>query len=127
VAVGQPVLGAEQERELLPRRGRVLEGLTLGWNVAGIAVLTVAAIAAIAARSVALAGVGLDSLIEIGASVVVLWKPSGTGEDRQRRALPSLPVHCSPDRVRFADCLVTGAASYRIHARRTSRGDNGDW
>lgn len=77
------VLGAERERELL-RRGRVLEGLTLGWNVAGIAVLTVAAIAA---RSVALAGFGLDSLIEIGASVVVLWELSGTGEDRQRRAL----------------------------------------
>jgi len=77
------VLGAERERELL-RRGRVLEGLTLGWNVAGIAVLTVAAIAA---RSVALAGFGLDSLIEIGASVVVLWELSGTGEERQRRAL----------------------------------------
>ena len=30
---------------------------------------------------------GLDSLIEIGASTVVLWELSGTGEDRQRRAL----------------------------------------
>jgi divalent metal cation (Fe/Co/Zn/Cd) transporter len=65
----------------LLRRGRVLEGVTLGWNVAGIAV------AAVAARSVALAGFGLDSLIEIGASTVVLWELSGTGEDRQRRAL----------------------------------------
>ena len=35
----------------------------------------------------ALAGFGLDSLIEIGASTVVLWELSGTGEDRQRRAL----------------------------------------
>jgi divalent metal cation (Fe/Co/Zn/Cd) transporter len=68
----------------LLRRGRVLEGITLGWNVAGIVVLTVAAVAA---RSVALAGFGLDSLIEIGASVVVLWELSGTGADRQRRAL----------------------------------------
>ena len=68
----------------LLRRGRVLEGVTLGWNVAGIAVL---AVAAVAARSVALAGFGLDSLIEIGASTVVLWELSGTGEDRQRRAL----------------------------------------
>ncbi len=68
----------------LLRRGRVLEGITLGWNVAGIIVL---AVAAIAARSVALAGFGLDSLIEIGASTVVLWELSGTGEDRQRRAL----------------------------------------
>ena len=68
----------------LLRHGRVLEGVTLGWNVAGIAVL---AVAAVAARSVALAGFGLDSLIEIGASTVVLWELSGTGEDRQRRAL----------------------------------------
>jgi divalent metal cation (Fe/Co/Zn/Cd) transporter len=68
----------------LLRRGRVLEGITLGWNVAGIAVL---AIAAIGARSVALAGFGLDSLIEIGASTVVLWELSGTGEERQHRAL----------------------------------------
>ncbi len=45
------------------------------------------AIAAIAARSVALAGFGLDSLIEIGASTVVIWELSGTGEDRQRRGL----------------------------------------
>ncbi len=68
----------------LLRRGRVLEGITLCWNVVGIIVL---AVAAIAARSVALAGFGLDSLIEIGASTVVLWELSGTGEERQRRAL----------------------------------------
>lgn len=46
------------------------------------------ALAAITAHWVALAGFGLDSLIEIGASVVVAWELSGTGEDRQRRALP---------------------------------------
>jgi divalent metal cation (Fe/Co/Zn/Cd) transporter len=68
----------------LLRRGRILEGITLGWNVAGIVVL---AIAAISARSVALAGFGLDSLIEIGASTVVLWELTGTGADRQQRAL----------------------------------------
>ena len=45
------------------------------------------AIAAISARSVALAGVGLNSPIEIGASVVVIWELSGTGLRRQRRAL----------------------------------------
>ena len=68
----------------LLRRGFVLEYVTLGWNVAGI---VVRAIAAVAARSVALAGFGLDSLIEIGASTVVIWELSGTGEDRQRRGL----------------------------------------
>jgi divalent metal cation (Fe/Co/Zn/Cd) transporter len=45
------------------------------------------AIAAISARSVALAGFGLDSLIEIGASTVVIWELSGTGENRQRWGL----------------------------------------
>jgi divalent metal cation (Fe/Co/Zn/Cd) transporter len=34
-----------------------------------------------------LAGFGLDSLIEIGASTVVIWELSGTGEARQRFAL----------------------------------------
>ena len=71
-------------RARLLRRGFVLEYVTLGWNAAGIFVL---AIAAVAARSVALAGFGLDSLIEIGASTVVIWELSGTGEDRQRRGL----------------------------------------
>jgi divalent metal cation (Fe/Co/Zn/Cd) transporter len=68
----------------LLRRGRALEAATLGWNVAGIVVL---AIAAIHARSVALAGFGLDSLIEIGASAVVLWELAGTDTTRQQRAL----------------------------------------
>jgi len=71
-------------RKVLLRRGFVLEYLTLGWNTAGIVVL---AIAAISARSVALAGFGLDSLIEIGASTVVIWELSGTGAERRRRGL----------------------------------------
>src|SRR5579859_1465500 len=83
MTVGEP--GRDTARpEVLLRRGRVLEGITLGWNVAGIVVL---AVAAVAARSVALAGFGLDSLIEIGASTVVLWELSGSGEERRRRAL----------------------------------------
>ena len=75
-----------EEKRLL-RLGYVLEGITLGWNVVGIAVL---AIAAIAARSVALGGFGLDSLIEIGASTVVIWELSGSGEARQRTALRAI-------------------------------------
>jgi divalent metal cation (Fe/Co/Zn/Cd) transporter len=71
-------------RSALLRRGFALENVTLAWNVAGIVVL---AFAAISARSVALAGFGLDSLIEIGASMVVIWELSGTGEERQRRGL----------------------------------------
>lgn len=72
------------ERSRLLRRGFVLEYATLGWNVVGVGVL---AWSAWVARSVALAGFGLDSLIEIGASIVVVWELSGTGEVRQRRAL----------------------------------------
>jgi divalent metal cation (Fe/Co/Zn/Cd) transporter len=79
------VLAAEDPRRaVLMRRGFILEYLTLGWNVAGIVVL---AVAALAAGSVALAGFGLDSLIEIGASIVVIWELSGTGQERQRRGL----------------------------------------
>jgi divalent metal cation (Fe/Co/Zn/Cd) transporter len=70
--------------EVLLRRGFLLEYATLAWNVVGIVILGVAAWTA---RSVALAGFGLDSLIEIAASVVVVWELSGTGKVRQRRAL----------------------------------------
>ncbi|OMC27374.1 cation transporter [Mycobacterium colombiense] len=74
----------ESARRSLLRRGFALEYATLVWNVAGIVIL---AAAAIAAKSVALAGFGLDSLIEIGASVVVIWVLSGTGAARRRKAL----------------------------------------
>lgn len=74
-------------------RGRRLEVLTLGWNVVGIAVL---AVAAIRAGSVARGGFGLDSLIEIGASTVVLWEPGELGDDvhhaRQQRAMRLIGV-----------------------------------
>ena len=77
-----PAASADTARLL--RRGFALEWTTLAWNVIGIVVL---AFAAVAARSVALAGFGLDSLIEIGASTVVIWELSGTGEDRQHKAM----------------------------------------
>jgi hypothetical protein len=77
--------GSDTSRRIaLLRRGRGLEVATLAWNVVGIVVL---ADAALRAHSVPLAGFGLDSLIEIGASTVVLWELSGAGEHRQRRAL----------------------------------------
>jgi len=43
-----------------------------------------------------LAGFGLDSLVEIGASSVVLWELSGTDEERQRRALCRHRVKTDP-------------------------------
>jgi divalent metal cation (Fe/Co/Zn/Cd) transporter len=68
----------------LVRRGFALEYATLAWNIVGIVVL---AVTAVIARSVALAGFGLDSVIEIGASIVVIWELSGTAQQRQQRAL----------------------------------------
>jgi hypothetical protein len=64
-----PMSPASTSAVHLPRRGRQLEAISLSWNVAGVAILTVLALRA---RSTALGGFGLDSLIEIGASTVVL-------------------------------------------------------
>ena len=78
-----------------------LEYATLAWNVLGIVVLGATAIAA---RSVALAGFGFDSLIEIGASLVVVWdlrdsaapevfgESPGVRKGRRRRALRLIGV-----------------------------------
>ena len=77
------------ERAAMVRRGVRLEYLTLGWNVVGLVLL---AFTALAARSVALAGFGWDSLIEIGASTVVLWELSDTHADRRPRALRLIGV-----------------------------------
>jgi hypothetical protein len=76
--------GRSLDSHQLLRRGRLLESATLGWNIVGVLVL---AIAAITARSVALAGFGLDSMIEIGASTIVLWALADVAEVRQRRAM----------------------------------------
>lgn len=71
----------------LLRRGLMLEYATLGWNVIGVVVLV---ITAIAAGSVALAAFGIDSLIEILASTMVVWQLMGT--DSTRRTVPALRV-----------------------------------
>jgi divalent metal cation (Fe/Co/Zn/Cd) transporter len=68
----------------LLRRGVLLEYVTLGWNVVGTVIVVAAAIEA---RSVALAGFGLDSLIEIFASTIVIWQLKGIDRDRERPAL----------------------------------------
>jgi divalent metal cation (Fe/Co/Zn/Cd) transporter len=78
------VAGVEEQRSRLLRRGLALEYATLGWNVAGIAVSVAAAVAA---RSVALAGFALDSGVEIFASLVVVGELAGTTSDAaQHRA-----------------------------------------
>lgn len=101
------------DRVRLLEHGRRLEAITLGWNVVGIAVL---AFAAVRARSVALAGFGLDSLIEIGASTVVLWELAGAAKHRQQHALRligwaflTLAVYL------FAQSTIVLAAEFRPH------------
>lgn len=77
-------LQSPAQRALLVRRGLRLEYATLGWNIVGVGLVVWAAVLA---RSVALAGFGLDSLIEIFASVIVVWQLTGTHPERERPAL----------------------------------------
>ncbi len=53
-------------------------------DVAGSAIVI---LSAVAVRSVALAGFGLDSLIEIIASLLVVWQLRGVNQNSERQAL----------------------------------------
>jgi hypothetical protein len=110
-------------RSALLRRGFALEYVTLAWKVAGIVVL---AIAAISARSVALAGFGLDSLIEIGASTVVIWELSGTGEERQWLGRPGL-MACSSAAGQAAALLARDPAAHAALDNPGGVADLLDW
>ena len=68
----------------LLQRGLILEYITLGWNVVGCAV---AVWAGVAAASLALFGFGIDSAIEIFASVVVVWQLHATHKENEKLAL----------------------------------------
>lgn len=70
-------------RAALTRRGLLLEYATLGWNVVGCWIVLVSAYTA---RSVALAGFGIDSVIEIFASLVVVWQLKAINKDRENLA-----------------------------------------
>lgn len=67
----------------LLQRGLWLEYATLGWNVIGCWIVLGAALAT---RSVALAGFGLDSVIEIFASVIVVWQLKAINKDKEELA-----------------------------------------
>lgn len=71
-------------RANLLQRGLSLEYVTLGWNVVGVIVVGVAASRS---NSVALAGLGLDSLIEIFASLVVIWHLTESRDHNEKLAL----------------------------------------
>jgi divalent metal cation (Fe/Co/Zn/Cd) transporter len=98
-------------RNLL-RRGLWLEFATLGWNVVGCVIL---AAAAVAAGSVALAGFGIDSLIEILASTVVIWQLRGTDTDARTR--PALQIIA----IAFAGLAIYIAVQSAIVLANTDR------
>ena len=82
-SVGQPELA---ERDRLIRRAKALSWLSLAYMTAEGAI---AITAAILAGSVALLGFGLDSAIEALASVIVIWRFTGSrrlSPDAERRA-----------------------------------------
>src|SRR6478752_594135 len=61
-----------------------LEYLTVAWNtLEGVVAIT----AGVAAGSVSLVAFGLDSSVEVFASLVVIWELRGVDRGRERRAL----------------------------------------
>ena len=105
---------AESDAPLV-RRGRRLQWATIVWNV-GEVFVTVGL--GLAARSLALIAFGLDSLIEVFASLVVVWhlrppwagKPSG----RDRRALRLVAVAFA---VLAVNLLVAGVRTLALGER----------
>ena len=113
--------GTSTSRMLL-RRGLMLEYLTLSWNVVGTVVLS---ISALAAGSVALAGFGVDSMIEIVASAVVVWQLKGeVGSGRERRALQIIAIAFVLLAIYIAaqPSLCSARARIRGTPRQESRG-----
>jgi divalent metal cation (Fe/Co/Zn/Cd) transporter len=85
------VTGPVGERERLRRRGFWLEYASIAWMVAEA---TVGIAAGVLARSIALIGFGLDSVIEIAAALVVIWQLRGEalGSDRDTVAVRFIAV-----------------------------------
>ena len=70
-----------EERTVLLRRGRILEYLTLGWNLfEGL----IAVLAGLVAGSISLVGFGIDSFIELASGAAVLWRISVDPDERNR-------------------------------------------
>jgi divalent metal cation (Fe/Co/Zn/Cd) transporter len=80
IDVAAPTVSSQRYRELA-RRVKLLSWLSLGaMSVEGV----VAVVAGIMAGSVALVGFGLDSAVEGFASVVIVWRFTGSRVMRRR-------------------------------------------
>ena len=74
MAVDRPVMSAAvhaRPRREIARRGRLLQYVTIAWNLAEC---VVALAAGFMAGSIALVGFGFDSAIEVTSSVAALWR-----------------------------------------------------
>jgi divalent metal cation (Fe/Co/Zn/Cd) transporter len=83
-----------ERRHAAVRRARALNRLTLGWNTVEC---LVALVAGIAAGSVSLVGFGLDSAIEVSASLILAWRlrqerHGGCMAESDRRATRAIAV-----------------------------------
>jgi divalent metal cation (Fe/Co/Zn/Cd) transporter len=80
-------------RSRLVHRAKTLSVLTIGWMTveAGVAI-----VAALVARSVALLGFGLDSLIELASASTIMWLYTGrrSGSDAAERRAQQLVAIC---------------------------------
>lgn len=84
-APASPGMLTLDRRRQLGRRAQLLAGASVGYNLLE-AVVAVAAGAA--ASSAALVGFGLDSLVEVGSGLVILWQfRHALPQTRERRAL----------------------------------------
>ena len=73
-------------------------------------------VAALRARSIALAGFGFDTLGEIGASTVVVWELTGVHREREQRADMRLIGGAFVLLIAYLVAFPTGFALYR-HVR----------
>ena len=75
-----------ERRRVLGRRAQLLAGASVGYNVVeAVVAITAGAVAS----SVALVGFGLDSMVEVGSGLVILWQfRHPLPESRERRARP---------------------------------------
>jgi divalent metal cation (Fe/Co/Zn/Cd) transporter len=67
----------------IAKRGRMLQYLTIIWNLAEC---IVALVAGFVASSIALVGFGLDSAIEVTSSVAAIWRLSRDADEARREA-----------------------------------------
>ena len=81
---------SRQRRDVLGRRARLLAGASVAYNVLEA---VVAVTAGALASSIALVGFGLDSLVEVGSGLVILWQfHHPLPESRERQALRWIAV-----------------------------------